>query len=1100
MNILLISQCDKRALAETRRILDQFAERRGDRTWQTPITQAGLDMLHKLLRKTARKNTAVACHWIRGRDHSELLWIVGDASCFNAEGAVPTNTTARDVLRRKDENGWHSLVLIRSLTGMAALLHDLGKACDAFQQRLRKLSNDKNLFRHEWITLVMLQSFIGNDDDTHWLQRLIDVDPNNNKRWLIDIQQKNFDYAKSKPFATLPPLARAIGWLIVSHHRLPEMPDKKDDGFRSEMLKNLLEKIDANWNEWIQDRNIKNAQNYRRFRHGLPITEDWQKRAARHAKSLQKMLRHINIGTLLADPFIMHAARLVLMLADHHYSARLSDSKLGDTDFLLYANTWKNRDSDKRDLNQRLDEHLLGVERQTGIIVHALPDFEHHLPRLTRHRKLRERTKKEVFRWQNRAADLAAAMQETATKQGAFIVNMASTGCGKTFANARIMYELTNPAYGMRCAFALGLRTLTLQTGRNFRELLNLSDDELAIRTGGVASRELFEFNERQAEETGSASSMELISEDSHVTFEGNFDQPLLARVLRDAVGHEAPAHKLLAAPILVCTVDHLMPATESLRGGHQIVPMLRLMSGDLVLDELDDFDVDDFPALTRLIYWAGLLGSKVLISSATLLPSLVEGMFEAYRRGREHYQQNRGEYPDEPPFICCAWIDEFHQTRTDCANDESFAEAHRTFAKKRYDCLEKTAKVEPRRRARLIPFAPSAGNNKTAIRAIFAEEVLKAAFSLHSEHYLTDQESGKRISFGLIRMANIDPLVEVALALYAREIPFDYRIHLCVYHSRFPLLIRSRIEKQLDAALNRRDSDTVFQLDDIRQRIDAHPETNHLFIVLGSPVTEVGRDHDYDWAVVEPSSMRSLIQLAGRVRRHRVGACTSPNIMVFNTNLRHFEHLGTPAFCKPGFENKSRLLGSHFLEILLRETERDIIDARPRLLKNEEDFNENTHLADLEHAALEAMCRWRDGNRKINACGIWVFPQAHLTTVLVRHHPFRLDLERKTDVMLKLNEDGDDYVLTKIFNDPKHCQTAFIPLEGKNYRIDDALVSGERISPWGVFDYLVEVETLAQELDISPDQCAERYGTVTLPDNTQGWRFHPTLGFTRKK
>jgi CRISPR-associated endonuclease/helicase Cas3 len=40
MNILLISQCNKNALKETRRILDQFAERRGDRTWQTPITQA----------------------------------------------------------------------------------------------------------------------------------------------------------------------------------------------------------------------------------------------------------------------------------------------------------------------------------------------------------------------------------------------------------------------------------------------------------------------------------------------------------------------------------------------------------------------------------------------------------------------------------------------------------------------------------------------------------------------------------------------------------------------------------------------------------------------------------------------------------------------------------------------------------------------------------------------------------------------------------------------------------------------------------------------------------------------------------------------------
>ena len=78
MNILLISQCSKKALTETRRILDQFAERRGERTWQTPITQDGLDTVRRLLRQSARKNTAVACHWIRGRDHSELLWVVGD--------------------------------------------------------------------------------------------------------------------------------------------------------------------------------------------------------------------------------------------------------------------------------------------------------------------------------------------------------------------------------------------------------------------------------------------------------------------------------------------------------------------------------------------------------------------------------------------------------------------------------------------------------------------------------------------------------------------------------------------------------------------------------------------------------------------------------------------------------------------------------------------------------------------------------------------------------------------------------------------------------------------------------------------------------------
>lgn len=121
MNILLISQCSKKALTETRRILDQFAERRGERTWQTPITQAGLDTLRRLLRKSARRNTAVACHWIRGKDHSELLWIVGDASQFNADGATPTNRTTRKLTRHARENHWHTLEVISQLACLAAL-------------------------------------------------------------------------------------------------------------------------------------------------------------------------------------------------------------------------------------------------------------------------------------------------------------------------------------------------------------------------------------------------------------------------------------------------------------------------------------------------------------------------------------------------------------------------------------------------------------------------------------------------------------------------------------------------------------------------------------------------------------------------------------------------------------------------------------------------------------------------------------------------------------------------------------------------------------------------------------------------------------------
>ncbi|PHR83793.1 MAG: CRISPR-associated endonuclease Cas3'' [Colwellia sp.] len=98
MMVTFVSQCEKNALKKTRRVLDAFANRIGDNTWQTLITEDGLITVKKMLRQTASKSTAVSCHWIRTRARSQFLWVVGSKSKFNEQGIVPVNTTAKEII------------------------------------------------------------------------------------------------------------------------------------------------------------------------------------------------------------------------------------------------------------------------------------------------------------------------------------------------------------------------------------------------------------------------------------------------------------------------------------------------------------------------------------------------------------------------------------------------------------------------------------------------------------------------------------------------------------------------------------------------------------------------------------------------------------------------------------------------------------------------------------------------------------------------------------------------------------------------------------------------------------------------------------------
>lgn len=1141
MNVLLICECDKRALHQTRRILDQFAERRGERTWQTAITEDGLQTLRRLLRKTARKNTAVACHWIRGLDHSELLWIVGDASRFNARGAVPTHTTARKILRSGDENDWHYGTELQLLTQMAALLHDLGKACDDFQARLTRGSREmrRNRYRHEWISLRLFEAFVGDDDDTAWLRRLSAPTADDDARWIARLHRDGIDEpaAASAGAAAEPPLrrlqhaplAQALGWLVVTHHRLPEPPYENRNGtyvkavIDSGSLQNTLQRITAAWNEG-SDEHEQAAQPYWTFSGGLPITTpDWRKRAARLAERLLQRTHGANACGWLDNPYLMHLSRLCLILADHRYSS-LEGAAPGRYELRHPPQgLWANTTGDQAP-NQHLEEHLLGVARLSGELTHALPRFETHLPALGHVRALRKPATDTAFRWQNQAAELAAAQRQASHTRGAFIVNMASTGCGKTLANLRIMDALADPERGPRCAFALGLRVLTLQTGQAYRERLQLHEEHLAVLTGGSASRELYETY-ADAEARGSASTQALLGSSETVHYEGGtHEHPLLKHLNGDP-----RIAGLLLAPLLVCTIDHLMPASESTRGGHGIAPTLRLLSGDLVLDEFDDFDLQDLPALTRLVHRAGMLGARVLLSSATSPPALIQGLYAAYQNGRAHYHRNRGlDAQTGTPGICCLWIDEFSRSAQNCGDMTSYAQAHAAFAQRRHDALSRQAASEARRRACIVALELDTRSEAECYRG-FVTRLNASAAELHRAHRQRDPLSGKHLSFGLVRMANIKPLYETALHWFRSGAPPGLRIHLCVYHSQFPLLLRSSIERRLDAVLDRRDPERVYRHPAVRRLLDAHADAEHAFIVLGSPITEVGRDHDYDWAIAEPSSMRSLIQLAGRIRRHRRGACSGVNLHLLGTNLRHWLKPQDLAYTQPGFEDQQHRLQSHHLEQLLAIADYETIDARPRIVEPAS-LHGHTRLVDLEHQRLREQMlpasqsaatkprglRTAHTLPPLNAASIWQLPprDALYTAQLQRRFPFRAETQVRKELCLMPDADGDTYGLrvepdlqsgrySASPQDWPRCERALLQ------RLGDTVVHGNGIAPWwndvvaldaeaGDSDlYLSELRTLAEDFDLSLQQSAARFGRVTVPQNDDGWQFHPALGFS---
>ncbi|MGZ8159541.1 MAG: type I-F CRISPR-associated helicase Cas3f [Methylobacter sp.] len=1075
--VTFVSQCEKNALNKTRRVLDSFADRIGDNTWQTMITNDGLNAVKKLLRKTASKNTAVSCHWLRSRSRSELVWIVGNRSKFNAQGLVPVNTTQKNIINTQWENDWHYLPLIKALTAVAALFHDWGKASARFQDKLKPDNARRAIsdpLRHEWVSLVLLTALInGEQKDAEWLKRLAGGD--------IDESVFKTSNLSKNPMTDLPEAAGLVAWLVVTHHKLPinwcDTNRWKDEPAKD--LQKTLKRITAEWGY----QNAEETQKCFQFPQGLPNrSKPWLKQLQKWSAKLLACLP--SLEQAMADGswrVVLHHARLALMLGDHHYSSQPADTAW-NSNLALYANT----DGKTKQLKQKLDEHLLGVAKNALTTTHLLPAFEDDPPVVYDVKRLKQKSADKQFQWQDNAVAKIKAWKtaEALTEQryGFFAVNMAGTGCGKTLANAKIMQALSKDGDSLRYALALGLRTLTLQTGDEYRNRIGLDESELAVLIGSRAILELHRQSRKQQEDAdeqrGGSESSEELWEDNAIDF-AIPDNALsaLSTVWTDRSGKiDERKQKFLYAPVLACTIDHLMAATETTRGGRYILPCLRLMSSDLVIDEIDDFDGTDLIAIGRLIHLAGMLGRKVMISSATIPPDLAEGYFNAYQEGWRLFAKTR----DVGSRIGCAWIDEFATQIETLKHSEPSADravyrdAHQAFTGKRRLKLNKQA---VRRKAEIAALDKTGDVDAKTLEQRFFEAIQQAAVTLHHRHAGPDPHSGKRVSFGVVRVANIPPCIKLARYLAEAQWPDDLDVRVMAYHSQQILLLRHYQEQHLDAVLKRDDKERVFKHPLIRQHLDNSAAADMLFILVATPVEEVGRDHDFDWAVIEPSSYRSIIQLAGRVLRHRDETPETANIALLQYNLKAFIQADDClAYCCPGYESKNHRLGSHDLNALIPAGQLSAINALPRILRNAE-LQPTERLADLEHCCIQELLTTYQKTGPDQLQG-WLSGCWWLTALPQHFNHFRKQDKQQT--LYRIPDEKDDWVFAE-----KSPQGQINPVEDR-YKIDSAIELSEQAEArwWLYRDYQALLEELAEQKKWPLRETALRYGEINVRIN----------------
>jgi CRISPR-associated endonuclease/helicase Cas3 len=883
MNIILVSECTKNAAKYSRRILSKYARHVGRRTWIASITKEGLAYLEQELLHVANKNTAIACHYITRRTEIHLAWVVGSHKKFDSEGNFAFRFTENKDEKYRIElsnTSRQTIKFFSYLNKLAGLFHDVGKNFYYFQAKLierKKGRASGDPIRHEYLSFLCFFYFFDLKKETY-TEQLIGLKKNTDEVELPQLQSflsnkkdvfhKLFSQSQRKFI-----LIKVVSHLILSHHRLIDGRIKSGT-IQLEDKKTYFNTIYDEINNNEKRKIFKCYQQH----HFVLLDEKWKKQLHYIVENLITLLgnKDNHLVELIKDESLFlsvshYILRPALIMADQRVSARQSKVKEEKRIAKSYTQQTALANLKEGNNNQNLLEHLVWVGQQSfknnTLLWHSIFSRKRFYCVDASEKTLRPIAKSlSQFQWQNAAVNAIKKIDKTQSF-AFFGVVMAKTGAGKTRANAKIMAALNTE---MRFSTLLGLRTLTLQTLDEYTQHLGVKKQHVIGVIGDENSRALHEFDKQQEQSTLTA----LLEDEENINISERFfnavDTPF-PEELCFSNQRDTKLDTIIKIPILVATIDYMIQGIEASRSSKTRF-LTRLMTSDLIIDEIDSYNQNDLMAIHKLIYLVGFYGKKVIISSATLPEGLIDSFYFAYSTGYQRFKQ----YADKenmPIYIgLFTHFEALNQVKEERNNanamippfiDDFYAAIQKEDVKRRATVLDLQAYLHQ---------GLTSNDPQHEKLAPLYNDLFVAAQNVHEKnHSVID---GIQISTGLIKFNNTVDAFNCARYLFnAPDLEQSTVVKIECYHARHFPIRRNYTEKVLSELLNRKKSNGFKHLAIVKNAIKEAKNKHKrqiIFLVVSTTIIEIGRDFDFDWGIIEPSSHWSIVQTVGRILRHR--------------------------------------------------------------------------------------------------------------------------------------------------------------------------------------------------------------------------------------